>query len=158
MPEDPLGGRRRLTEAAESLFRGASPSVEALPGLVVDALEGEGGRLRVRLRGAGGRRRDVRAHEVVSLTGGVGDHTLYRQLQVHECYATAGPMKLAQGLLEAGSADCLRQPSQGIESLRNPESGFFLLGDKSYGRNSAFLLTVGWEQVTEVFGELAQRR
>lgn len=158
VPEDPLGGRRRLTEAAESLFRGASPSVEALPGLVVDALEEEGGRLRVRLRGPGGRRREVRADEVVSLTGGVGDHTLYRQLQVHECYATAGPMKLAQGLLEAGSADCLRQPSQGIESLRTPEPGFFLLGDKSYGRNSSFLLTVGWEQVTEVFGELAQRR
>ncbi|MDE0083040.1 MAG: hypothetical protein OXT72_10380 [Gammaproteobacteria bacterium] len=158
VPEDPLPGRARLTEAAERLFRGASPCVEALPGLVVDALEEENGRLRVRLRGTGGRRRDVRADEIVSLTGGVGDHTLYRQLQVHECYATAGPMKLAQTLLEAGAADCLQQTSHGIETLRNPEPGFFLLGDKSYGRNSAFLLTVGWEQVTEVFGELARRR
>lgn len=158
VPEDPLPGRARLTEAAERLFRGASPCVEPLPGLVVDALEEENGRLRVRLRGPGGRRRDVCADEVVSLTGGVGDHTLYRQLQVHECYATAGPMKLAQTLLEAGAADCLQQTSHGIETLRNPEPGFFLLGDKSYGRNSAFLLTVGWEQVTEVFGELARRR
>ena len=158
VPDDPLRGRLRLVEAAESIFRGASPSVEALPGLVVDALEEENGRLRVRLRGPGGIRREVRADEIVSLTGGVGDHTLYRQLQVHECYATAGPMKLAQTLLEAGAADCLQQTSHGIESLRNPEPGFFLLGDKSYGRNSAFLLTVGWEQVTEVFGELARRR
>ena len=158
VPEDPLPGRARLTEAAERLFRGTSPCVEALPGLVVDALEEENGRLRVRLRGTGGRRRDVRADEIVSLTGGVGDHTLYRQLQVHECYATAGPMKLAQTLLEAGAADCLQQTSHGIETLRNPEPGFFLLGDKSYGRSSAFLLTVGWEQVTEVFGELARRR
>ena len=158
VPEDPLCGRRRLTEMAETLFRGASPSVEVLPGLVVDALEEENGRFRVRLRAPGGIRRQVRTDEIVSLTGGVGDHTLYRQLQVHECYATAGPMKLAQTLLEAGAADCLQQTSHGIESLRNPEPGFYLLGDKSYGRNSAFLLTVGWEQVTEVFGELARRR
>ena len=158
VPEDPLRGRARLTETAERLFRGASPCVEVFPGLVVDALEEENGRLRVRLRGPGGRRRDLRADEIVSLTGGVGDHTLYRQLQVHECYATAGPMKLAQTLLEAGVADCLQQTSHGIESLRNPEPGFFLLGDKSYGRNSAFLLTVGWEQVTQVFGEFARQR
>ena len=31
---------------------------------------------------------------VLALNGGVGDFTLYRQLQVHECYATAAPMKL----------------------------------------------------------------
>ena len=54
VPGDPLRGRRRLTEMAETLLRGASPSVEVLPGLVVDALEEENGRLRVRLRGPGG--------------------------------------------------------------------------------------------------------
>jgi hypothetical protein len=88
---------------------------------------------------------------VLSLTGSVGDHTLYRQLQVHECYATSGPMKLAAALLGESSADCLDQESHGAEALVNPEPGFFILGAKSYGRNTTFLMRVGWEQVDEVF-------
>ena len=156
VPADPLRERLELTEAAESLFRGASPSVEALPSVVVDAV-GEGrGRVRATLRGIGGERRDVWVDEVVSLTGGVGDHLLYRQLQVHECYVTSGPMKLAVALLEERGVDCLEHASHGVEALRNPEPGFFLLGDKSYGRTSTFLLKIGWEQVTEVFGELGK--
>ena len=91
---------------------------------------------------------------ILSLTGYVGDHRLYRQLQVHECYATSGPMKLAAALLGAGSDDCLTQESHGADTLVNPEPGFFLLGSKSYGRNPTFLMRVGWQQVEEVFGLL----
>ncbi len=35
--------------------------------------------------------------------------------------------------------------------LVNPEPGFFILGMKSYGRNSAFLLSTGYEQVRDLF-------
>jgi len=38
--------------------------------------------------------------------------------------------------------------------LRNPEPGFFILGAKSYGRNSNFLLRIGWQQVDDVFEKL----
>ena len=79
---------------------------------------------------------------------------MYRQLQVHECYATSGPMNLAAALLASSSADCLTQESQGVEALKNPEPDFFILGSKSYGRNTTFLLRVGWDQVDEVFGLL----
>ena len=101
--------------------------------------------------GAGGR---VFVDRILSLTGYVGDHTLYRQLQVHECWATCGPMSLAAELLGQDSADCLDQESHGVDVLRSPEPDFFVLGVKSYGRNSTFLLPVGWEQVSEVFGAL----
>ena len=77
---------------------------------------------------------------------------------MHECYATSGPMKLAAALLGEGSADCLAQTSHGADTLVNPEPGFFILGSKSYGRNTTFLLRVGWDQVEEVFGLLAQPR
>ena len=99
-------------------------------------------------------REEVEVDRILALTGSVGDHMLYRQLQVHECYATSGPMKLAAALLgeAGGSADCLTQTSHGAETLVNPEPGFFLLGSKSYGRNSTFLMRVGWQQVEEVFG------
>ncbi len=88
---------------------------------------------------------------IIALTGSVGDHTLYRQLQVHECWATSGPMKLAAALLASSAVDCLAQTSHGSDTLRNPEPGFFILGEKSYGRNSTYLMRVGWQQVDEVF-------
>ncbi len=48
--------------------------------------------------------------------------------------------------------------AHGIETLVNPEPGFFLLGVKSYGRNTTFLMRAGWQQVGEVMDELAARQ
>ena len=63
---------------------------------------------------------------------------------------------LAAGHIESdGGGDCLAQESQGAETLLNPEPGFFILGAKSYGRNSAFLMRLGYQQVDEVFAHLA---
>jgi hypothetical protein len=63
-------------------------------------------------------------------------------------------MKLAAALLSSPSVDCLAQASQGVDALRNPEPDFFILGEKSYGRTSTFLMRVGWQQVDEVFSLL----
>ncbi len=99
----------------------------------------------------------IEVDRIVSLTGAVGEHMLYRQLQVHECWATQGPMKLAAALLGAASEDCLTQTGHGADALVNPEPEFFLMGSKSYGRNNTFLLRIGWEQVNDVFGMLSAR-
>ncbi len=150
--DDPLPERARLNASARELAAGASPAVEVLPGRVCEALRGRGDRLRVTLRN--GSSDEVEVDHVLALNGGVGDASLYRQLQVHECYATSGPMKLAATLLGETGADCLAQTSHGPDVLRNPEPGFFILGAKSYGRNSQFLLRIGWQQVDDVFGAL----
>ena len=42
-------------------------------------------------------------------------------------------------------------PAAGAATLRNPEPNFYILGAKSYGRNSNFLLRTGFEQVRDVF-------
>lgn len=153
--DDPLPERARLAAEARRLAAGASPAVEARTGVVVESLREGGAQVSVTLRRADGATEQVRVDRILALTGSVGDHLLYRQLQVHECYATSGPMKLAAALLGEGSADCLAQSSHGAETLRNPEPGFFLLGAKSYGRNNTFLMRVGWQQVDEVMGLLA---
>ena len=152
--KDPLPERAALLARAAELAGGASLAVEVLPGVVVDSLTRRGGKTRVALRGSDGGERTVDVDWVLSLTGYVGDHSLYRQLQVHECYATSGPMKLAAALLGSGGDDCLVQTGHGADTLVNPEPGFFILGSKSYGRNNTFLMRVGWEQVEEVFGLL----
>ena len=67
-------------------------------------------------------------------------------------------MKLAATLLAAsaggGGGDCLKQAAPGAATLQNPEPRFYILGMKSYGRNSAFLMRVGYEQVELLVGEL----
>ena len=60
-------------------------------------------------------------------------------------------MKLAAALAGQAGQDCLKQTSHGAETLRNPEPNYFILGAKSYGRNSNFLLRIGFEQIREVF-------
>ena len=83
---------------------------------------------------------------------GYGPNTdLYRELQVQECYASLGPKNLSDALLKHTGGDWLTVPSQGPATLRNPEPNFFLLGAKSYGRNSHFLMRTGFEQVRDVF-------
>ncbi|HEX5759702.1 MAG TPA: flavoprotein, partial [Thermoanaerobaculia bacterium] len=136
---DPLAERARLAATAAELTAGASPAVQARRGVAVEALAPAAeGRVLVRLRNGGGE--SVIVDRVLSLTGSIGDHSLYRQLQVHECYATAAPMKLSAALLGAAGGDCLSQTSHGVEVLTNPEPGFFILGAKSYGRNNTFLM------------------
>jgi len=150
---DPLPDRASLAASASELAAGASPAVEPKRGVVVEEIARPNGRYQVTLRnGAGSEKVDV--DRILALTGAVGDHTLYRQLQVHECYATSGPMKLSAALLGAGNSDCLAQTTHGADTLTNPEPGFFILGGKSYGTNNTFLMRIGWEQVGEVFGML----
>ncbi len=151
-PGDPLAARAELAADAAALAAGASPAVKARRGTVVEEIVKPDGRFEVVLRN-GGRER-IAADRVLSLTGSVGDHELYRQLQVHECYATCGPIKLSAAILGAGGADCLAQTTHGAETLTNPEPNFFILGAKSYGRNNTFLMRIGWDQVGEVFGLL----
>lgn len=154
-PEDPLPARAGLTRKAQELARAASSAVETRLGVVVEAFEPrENGPIEVTLATGDGTEETVPVDRVLALTGSVGDATLYRQLQIHECYATSGPMKLAAALLADGSTDCLDQTSHGVEALKSPEPDFYILGSKSYGRNTTFLLRVGWEQVDEVFAEL----
>ncbi len=153
---DPLPERERLAREARALAEGGAPALDVRRGVVVEEVAGADGQVEVTLRDGRGGLAKVAVERVLSLTGYVGDHRLYRQLQVHECYATSGPMKLAAALLGAGGGDCLAQTSHGPETLKNPEPGFFILGSKSYGRNSTFLMRVGWQQVDEVFGLLEE--
>jgi NADPH-dependent 2,4-dienoyl-CoA reductase/sulfur reductase-like enzyme len=156
-PGDPLPERAGLAATAAALAAGASPAVKVKRGAVVEAISKPNGRFHVVLRNGSETPEVVEVDRILSLTGSVGDREIYRQLQVHECYATCGPIKLAGALLGAGSSDCLTQTTHGADTLTNPEPGFFILGSKSYGRNNTFLMRIGWEQVGEVFGLLDGR-
>lgn len=158
--DDVLPERAALTAEAERIARGGSDAFEVHPGTVIEAIEptdsGAAG-LRVTLRSlADGSTETVRVDRILALTGATGDHHLYRELQVHECYASGAPMKLAAALLSAsgGGGDCTTQTGHGPETLVNPEPRFFILGAKSYGRSGNYLMRLGAEQVEDAFSLL----
>ena len=102
--DDALPMRHSLVKRAQDLAAADSP-FDVRAGRSVDALEASPDGVVVTLRTADGAREKVIVDRIISLTGGVGDARMYRQLQVHECYATSGPMKLASALLASSSAD-----------------------------------------------------
>ncbi|VAX40137.1 putative secreted protein [hydrothermal vent metagenome] len=81
---------------------------------------------------------------------------LYEELQIHECYASQGPIKLAATLLAETSPDCLQQAAHGVELLINPEPNFYILGAKSYGRDTRFLMKIGLQQVTDIIAKVTK--
>jgi thioredoxin reductase len=81
----------------------------------------------------------------------------HEELQIHECYATEGPMKLAAALGGKPSADCLDQAAVGPQMLVNPEPNYYILGAKSYGRRSDFLFAAGLEQIRQAFTIIGDR-
>jgi len=149
VPNDTLPARAALNAGSRELQHGASDAVRVIDGVVTEALRPADGRIAVTLRN--GTAEEVVVDHVLALNGGVGDASIYRQLQVHECYATLGPIRLAATLLASAGADCLAVGPSGPDVLLNPEPNFFILGAKSYGRNSQFLLRTGWQQVDDVF-------
>lgn len=149
---DPLLGRDALSARMNELLRG-DRGVTIHAGCEVEALSISAHRVNLELTdGAGQAKLLAGCSEVICATGYRPDLELCRELQVHLCYASEGPMKLAAAMLAAGGAggDCLAQESPGAEVLRNPEPNFFVVGAKSYGRGSAFLLSIGYEQVEQI--------
>lgn len=149
---DPLRERDRVAGRANHLATRGEGNIEFRPDSIVESIEtaGPDRGFRVTAR-SGGRPRTWDVDRVIAHVGYTPDTALYRELQVHECYASLGPLGLARTLLKQSSVDCLQVTSGGAEALRNPEPNFYILGAKSYGRHPAFLLRTGFEQVRDVF-------
>lgn len=160
VPDDPLAARRELMTAANRIARSATWLTTHRGATLLSYEPSVVGTWRVTLSTGRGER-VLEVDRVLALTGYRPDLSMTRELQIHHCYASEGPMKLASAILSAGQAssgrggDCLAQVSHGPESLQNPEPGFFILGAKSYGRNPSFLLSIGHRQIQDAFTLLA---
>jgi len=151
--DDPLEERRRLTEAANAVAADMMSSVTHVRSALVSAMRKNARKLlNVDLvHGDGSLSTIVDVDVIMALVGYQPDLDLDRELQVHRCYATEGPMKLASQLTASSDADCTKQGSFGPETLASPEPDFYVLGSKSYGRLSTFLLKTGHEQIRDAF-------
>ncbi|MSQ97190.1 MAG: monooxygenase [Gemmataceae bacterium] len=152
IPNDPLRERDRLAVTANTLATRSDGNVEFRANTYVEAIESANNwqTARVTLR-TGSQTKTMEVDKIIANVGYTPDRALYREMQIHECYALFGPMKLAAALAGSAGQDCLKQVCHGPESLRNPEPNFYILGAKSYGRNSHFLMRLGFEQVRDAF-------
>jgi thioredoxin reductase len=142
MADDPLPQRDQLARQANTLATTAESCATHWPGTEVDAIElAEQGRgVSVRLLGqhAG----TIEVDRIIANVGYRPDSSLYSELQVHECFATGRPMT---------------QQGDGSQRMINPEPNFYVLGAKSYGRDSRFLLSDGRDQIRDVFSIVGDR-
>ena len=91
--------------------------------------------------------------EIVAATGFRPDLGLTQELRLDLDPAVESPRALAP-LIDPNIHSCGTVPPHGVEELRHPESGFYTVGMKSYGRAPTFLMLTGYEQVRSVVAAL----
>lgn len=157
--DDRLPSRDQLAVAANGLAAGGLPHfVHRAPLTVAQLVPQDNGSLQVAfLDGEGRPAGEEQFDNIIASVGYRPDLSLYQELQVHQCYASEGPMKLAAALLGEKSADCLKQAAFGPAAILNPEPNFYILGAKSYGRGSRFLYSAGLAQIRDIFSLIGDR-
>ncbi|GIW93227.1 MAG: FAD-dependent oxidoreductase [Pirellulaceae bacterium] len=162
---DPLPERDGLAEAANRIARG-HPAVEHLPGWWIETVAWNDNHFLVTLKEPSDQesshdtaaRKEVRAFDrIVANVGYRPDTGLFRELHVHQCYATEGPIRLAARLLGENTTDCLAVGAAGGEALVTTEPHFYIVGSKSYGRLSHFLYQNGLKQIRDIFAIIGGR-
>jgi hypothetical protein len=154
---DPLAERDLLAQTANRLARAGDGCLRHLPATSVKAVGFDVAENQFNVQLVGQHAGSHHFDRIIANVGYRPDKGIYEELHVHQCYASDGPMKLAAALLGEASADCLDQTSHGPQSLLNPEPNFYILGAKSYGRNSNFLVSIGLAQIRELFSLIGDR-
>lgn len=92
--------------------------------------------------------------EVIALTGFRPDLSMLSEIRLDLDPVLDAPRQLAP-LIDPNVHSCGTVYPHGAKELAQPESGFYLVGMKSYGRATSFLTLTGFEQTRSVVAEIA---
>ena len=92
--------------------------------------------------------------EIIATTGFRPDLAPLRELRLSIDPITESPAILAP-LIDPNVHSCGSVPPHGYEELRHPETDFYIVGMKAYGRAPTALMRTGYEQVRSVVAALA---
>ena len=110
---DLLPQRRHLTVQANEFVMSSEGLVNWIPGAVVDGLSKSGSKYQLQLTWPNeGRAEVLNVDRVIANAGYRPNTSPFEELQIHRCYATEGPIKMAAHLLGEGSGDCLKQSAR----------------------------------------------
>lgn len=102
---------------------------------------------------AAGEFTEISMDHVIVATGQRPDLTMNRELRIDldpglECVRSLAHM------IDPNFHHCGNIAPHGAKELKQPEAGFFIVGNKSYGRAPGFLMVIGYEQVRSVVAYL----
>lgn len=155
--DDPLSERERLVTAANRAATEVRGIVTHWPGTTVSRIGWDESRGLFDVEFWGEHASRGAFDQVIANVGYRPDWRLSEELQLHLCYATGGPMKLAAHLLANPAGDCLQQAAAGPSSLLTTEPNYYILGAKSYGRSPNFLVARGLTQIRDLFTIIGDR-
>jgi thioredoxin reductase len=92
--------------------------------------------------------------EIIATTGFRPDLSWLREVRLALDPGLESPTALAP-LIDPNLHSCGTVPPHGVDELVHPESNFFIVGMKSYGRAPTFLMLTGYEQVRSIVAALS---
>ncbi|MET8353259.1 FAD-dependent oxidoreductase [Micromonospora sp. NPDC005206] len=128
--------------------------IRLLTGFSVHALTPTGGRVTVVVRHADGSEESVTVDRIVAATGFRPDHSIAAELRL-DLDPVLGATRALAPLIDPNEHSCGTVPPHGVNELAHPETGYYAVGMKSYGRAPTFLMATGYEQVRSVVAALA---
>ena len=148
--DDELSERGALGDQARAAV--SDGPTTTVTGFRTAGVEADGDR-RLRLTSFDGQDIDA-VDEVVVLTGFRPDLTFLSEVRLDLDPVLQAPRELAP-LIDPNVHSCGTVYPHGAAELAQPETGFYLVGMKSYGRATSFLALTGFEQVRSVVAQIA---
>lgn len=149
LSDDQLSQRGALGERAQAVVERGFVQFEM--GVKIERLERVGEQVMIHAD-------DERAlgpfDEVIACTGFRPDLSPLSELRIKLDEQVDAPVALAP-LIDPNVHSCGSVPPHGYEELKHPESDFYIVGMKSYGRAPTFLMLTGYEQVRSVVAAIA---
>ena len=127
--------------------------LELHPGFRVRRIEAHGARLRI-LADDAALPAIEEVDEIIAATGSRPDLGIARELRLRFDPLLESTEALAP-LIDPNVHSCGTVRPHGHRELQHPESGFYAIGAKSYGRAPNFLMATGYEQARSVVAALA---
>lgn len=101
-----------------------------------------------------GEEKSIEVEEIIANTGSRPDFSFLKEIRLSIDPAVESVEALAP-LIDPNLHSCGTVRPHGEEILRQPETGFYIVGMKSYGRAPTFLMATGYEQVRSIVAYLA---
>ena len=92
--------------------------------------------------------------ELIVNTGNRPDFSFHNELR-YEVDSSTEAVSAIASLIDPNFHSCGSVPAHGEKELRQPETNFYIVGSKSYGRAPTFLMATGYEQVRSIVAHLA---